>query len=337
MNQSPEAHGAAPGEPGARVVPRDEVIEDEVVHPHDAVHGAGRSAAQVAGRRAPHRRVSEQAQRDAVERAAGRGLAEVSDRPAGEAPVEEEAAQRLVAGLAAGAGVAPDVQTPAEHEDGLRAVRARSGLIRPVGADHGGRLPLWVALVDVPDTSDTPAPDQIARTAGEERDVIAVADVEAIEDRAPRQRGGQVARGEQAGAPRRDSLVPDSTVRDVAEEVVALLGHGAFGLDDSRQGVAGQDGLGGALEEISGHLLAELRLYSVHLPALVVGEVRGGDTPAGARVAELPHHDGPRDAVHLDVGGPHMSPSKEGGHVISRQDRDAELVLREADVFGEEA
>jgi hypothetical protein len=119
------------------------MVEDDIIHPHDAMHGARRTSAQVAGRWAPHRRVTDQAQRDAVQRAAGRGLAEVSDRPTGQAPVEEEAAQCFVTGLAAGAGIAPDVQAPAEHEHGLRAVRARRGLDRPVGSDHGGGRSFW--------------------------------------------------------------------------------------------------------------------------------------------------------------------------------------------------
>ncbi len=99
--------------------------------------------------------------------------------------------------------------------------------------------------------------------------------------------------------------------------------------------MARQDGLRCALEVIGGHLLAQLHLHRVDLPAFVVGQVRGGDAPAGARVAELAHDNGASDAVHLDASLPHVAPVQQGGDVVLGQDGDAEEVYFEADVFRE--
>jgi hypothetical protein len=62
--------------------------------------------------------------------------------------------------------------------------------------------------------------------------------------------------------------------------------------------MARQDGLRRALEVVS--RLAQLRIHLVDLPALVVGQVLGGDAPAGTRVAELAHDNGASETVHLD-------------------------------------
>jgi hypothetical protein len=70
------------------------------------------------------------------------------DRPPSQAAVEEEAAEGLVTCLATVARPTADVQAPAVLEDGLRAVRVRSRLERPIRADYDGGYSLRVALVD---------------------------------------------------------------------------------------------------------------------------------------------------------------------------------------------
>jgi hypothetical protein len=66
VDQGPEAHGAVIGEPRACSVSGHQVVEHEVVHPHDAVHGPGRGATWFAGRLAAQRCMVQQAQRNAV-------------------------------------------------------------------------------------------------------------------------------------------------------------------------------------------------------------------------------------------------------------------------------
>jgi hypothetical protein len=155
--------GAAARQARARRVSGHLRVEDEVVYPDHAVERARRGAPQFAGRRAPQGRMPEQAQRNAVEGAAGRGLTEVRYRPASEAAIKEHATEGLVARLAAVAGPATDVETPAVLENGLRAVRARSWLLGAVGADHGGGHEIRVTVVDTAHTHDTPAPHELAR------------------------------------------------------------------------------------------------------------------------------------------------------------------------------
>jgi hypothetical protein len=314
-----------------------EVVEHEIVHPHDAVHGARRGAAELARCRPPQRGVAEQAQCEAVQRAARGGLAEVRDRLPSQTAVKKETAEGLVAGLAAIAGPAPDVQAPAVLEDGPGAVRAVSRPKRPVRADHDGGGPLRVALVDAPDANDPVAMHQLASAPGEQRDVVAVADIEAVHDGPPLQRGGQIPRREEARAPLEDGLVAHPRVGYVAEFVLALLRHGALGFDDGRERLARQDNLRSALEEIGRHLLTQLRLHRVHLPALVVGEVRGCDAPAGARVAELAHDESPGDTVHLDEPLPRMTTLQQGSDMVLGQEGDAKRVHLETNVLGKPA
>ena len=83
VGQGPEAHGAAAGEARAGSVPGHQVIEHEVIHPHDAVHGTRRGAAELARCRPPQRGVAQQAQGNTVQRAARGSLAEMRDRPPG--------------------------------------------------------------------------------------------------------------------------------------------------------------------------------------------------------------------------------------------------------------
>jgi hypothetical protein len=74
-------------------------------------------------------------------------------------------------------------------------------------------------------------------------------------------------------------------------------------------GLAGHDGLGRALEEVGGRQLHALFLLDgIDLPTLLIGEVSGGDAPALVRVAELAHHKGTRDGIHLDHPLPHVAP-----------------------------
>ncbi len=50
-------------------------------------------------------------------------------------------------------------------------------LDRAVRTHHGGHLELLVAFVDAPHADYAPAPHQLAGAAGEQRDVMPVADV----------------------------------------------------------------------------------------------------------------------------------------------------------------
>ncbi len=110
-----------------------------------------------------------------------------------------------------------------------------------------------------------------------------------------------------------------------------------LGFDDGGERVAREDGLRRALKVIGRHLLTQLRHHRVDLPALVVGQVRGGDAPAGSRVAELAHDNGTSDSVHLDEPLPHVAPIQQGDDMVLGQDGDAEGVLLEADVLREPA
>ncbi len=96
-----------------------------------------------------------------------------------------------------------------------------------------------------------------------------------------------------------------------------------------------QNGLRSALKVVGCHLLAQLCLHRVDLPALVVGQVLGGDAPAGARVAELAHDNGASDTVHMDEPLPHVAQIQQGGNMVLGQDGDAEGILLEANVLGE--
>ncbi len=95
-------------------------------------------------------------------------------------------------------------------------------------------------------------------------------------------------------------LVPHAGVGDVAELILALLGHGAIVLDYRRQRLPRQDGLSSALIVVRAQLLAQVDLHLVDFPVLKVRQVRGSDAPASVLVAKLPNHDGTRDVAHLD-------------------------------------
>ena len=124
----------------------------------------------------------EQAQGDAVQRAAGRFLAEVRDHPAADAAVKEHARVGLVARLRAVTGPAADVQAPAVVEANMRAVRAQGRLEEAVLPVDHGLLELSVAGVEVVHLDVAPTPDQLASAAGQDGDVIAVVDVVAVDD-----------------------------------------------------------------------------------------------------------------------------------------------------------
>jgi hypothetical protein len=126
-------------------------------------------------------------------------------------------------------------------------------------------------------------------------------------------------------------------IRDVAKRLPFFFRHGTLGLNNRRQRVPWQAGLGGTLEVVCGHFMAQLDLQLVYLPALVIRKVRGSDDPAGARKGELLHHDGARDAVHLDEPLPNMLPLEQGRAVMSWQDGDAKCVQLQADGIREEA
>ncbi len=108
-------------------------------------------------------------QLEKLERAAGGLLAEVGDGPPGDTAVKEHASEGFVAGLAAVARPAADVQAPAEAEADLRAVGTRSWLKGAVcGLDDRRlelRVPWKMKIVSTIPQPQTRTPEQPARTA----------------------------------------------------------------------------------------------------------------------------------------------------------------------------
>ena len=271
--------------------------------------------------------MAEQAEGNAVERAARRLLSEVCDRPAADTAVEVPACVGLVAGLGAVARPAADVQAPAEDEFSLRTMRARGRLEEAVRLLDRDWLVTGLAGVDVANIYDAPPPDQLASAARQHGDVVAVVDVVTVEDGPPRQGKGEVARRLVADAPIGQQLVSAARVGDVAEQVRALLGDRPHGLDDDRQGMAREHELGSALKEIAGHFGAQLELDSIDLPRLVVLEVGRKDIPVNPGIAQLAVHQGPGCAVHPDQAVPHVPALHKRRDPVRGEDGVAERIL----------